>query len=71
MAYLDDGTMVVIEGGRRHIGQTVEVVVTSVLQTVAGKMIFANIKSAQEEEDQLIDRNIRNYSGFRPRKKTR
>ncbi len=71
VAYLDDGTMVVIEGGRRHIGQTVEVVVTSVLQTVAGKMIFANIKSAQEEEDQLIDRNIRNYSGFRPRKKTR
>ncbi len=71
VAYLDDGTMVVIEGGRRHIGDTVDVVVTSVLQTVAGKMIFANIKAAQEQEDQIIDRNVRNYSGFRPRKKTR
>jgi len=71
VAYLDDGTMVVIEGGRHHIGETLEVVVTSVLQTVAGKMIFANIKTLQEQEDQLIDRNVRNYSGFRPRKKTR
>jgi hypothetical protein len=42
-----------------------------VLQTVAGKMIFANMKSIQEEEDQLIDRNVRNYSSFRPRKKTK
>lgn len=71
VAYLDDGTMVVIEGGRRHIGETLDVIVTSVLQTVAGKMIFANIKSDQEEEDQLIDRNVRNYSSFRPRKKTK
>jgi len=71
VAYLDDGTMVVIEGGRRHIGETMDVVVTSVLQTVAGKMIFANMKSVQEEEDQLIDRNVRNYSSFRPRKKTK
>jgi uncharacterized protein YacL len=71
VAYLDDGTMVVIEGGRRHIGETVEVVVTSVLQTVAGKMIFANMKAVQDQEDQIIDRNVRNYSSFRPRKKTR
>ena len=71
VAYLDDGTMVVIEGGRRHIGDTVDVIVTSVLQTVAGKMIFANIKAVQEQEDQIIDRNVRDYSGFRPRKKTR
>lgn len=71
VAYLDDGTMVVIEGGRRHIGETLEVMVTSVLQTVAGKMIFANMKSVQEEEDQIIDRNVRNYSSFRPRKKTK
>ncbi|MBP6964067.1 MAG: TRAM domain-containing protein [Armatimonadetes bacterium] len=71
VAYLDDGTMVVIEGGRRFIGETVDVIVTSVLQTVAGKMIFANIKADQEQEDQIIDRNVRDYSGFRPRKKTR
>jgi uncharacterized protein YacL len=71
IAYLDDGTMVVVEGARRHIGDTMDVVVTSVLQTVAGKMIFANVKAVQEEEEELIDRNLRNYSGFRPRKKIR
>ena len=69
IAYLDDGTMIVIEGARRHIGEIAEVVVSSVLQTVAGKMIFANFKTIQAEEDDLIDRNVRNYSGFRPRKK--
>lgn len=69
VAYLDDGTMVVVEGGRAHIGKTVDAVVTSVLQTVAGKMIFANLKSVQEEEDDVIGRNVRNYSGFRSRRK--
>ena len=41
VAYLDDGTMVVVEQGRHLIGQTVKVLVTSVLQTAAGRMIFA------------------------------
>ena len=41
VGYLDDGTMVVIEEGRSHIGQTIEVIVTSTLQTSAGRMIFA------------------------------
>lgn len=41
VAFLDDGTMVVVEGGKRHIGQQMTVVVTRVLQTVAGRMIFA------------------------------
>lgn len=40
VAYLDDGTMIVVENGRRKIGQTVEILVTSVLQTAAGRMIF-------------------------------
>jgi uncharacterized protein YacL len=40
VGYLDDGTMVVIEGGRRHIGEEIEVDVTSVLQNPSGKMIF-------------------------------
>jgi uncharacterized protein YacL len=40
VAYLDDGTMVVVDNARRHISKTVEVSVTSVLQTTAGKMIF-------------------------------
>jgi uncharacterized protein YacL len=45
VGYLDDGTMVVVEDGRRHIDQTVEVNVTRVLQTVAGRMIFAQLTS--------------------------
>lgn len=44
VAYLDDGTMIVVEGGKRSIGNTIDVIVTSVLQTVAGKMIFAKPK---------------------------
>jgi uncharacterized protein YacL len=40
VAYLDDGTMVVVDNARKLIGKTIEVVVTSVLQTTAGKMIF-------------------------------
>ena len=41
VAYLDDGTMIVVEDGRRHINQSISVVVTKVLQTAAGRMIFA------------------------------
>lgn len=41
VAYLDDGTMIVVEGGRSYIGQIIRVTVTSVLQTSAGRMIFA------------------------------
>jgi len=48
VAYLDDGTMVVIDNGRRSIGQTVEVCVTSVLQTTAGRMIFTRLKEEAE-----------------------
>lgn len=45
VAYLDDGTMIVVEGGRKYIGQTMPVIVTSVLQTAAGRMIFAKPKN--------------------------
>ncbi len=44
VAYLDDGTMVVVEGGAGYLGQLVGVVVTSVLQTTAGKMIFSEVQ---------------------------
>ncbi|MBS4535021.1 PIN/TRAM domain-containing protein [Clostridium sp. D2Q-14] len=44
IAYLDDGTMIVVDNGRKHIGETLSVVVTSVLQTAAGRMIFAKPK---------------------------
>jgi uncharacterized protein YacL len=47
VGYLDDGTMVVVDSGRNYLNQKVEVVVTSVLQTTAGRMIFARI--ADEE----------------------
>ncbi len=48
VAYLDDGTMIVVEDGRRYIGKTITAVVTSVLQTAAGRMIFAKTRSAKE-----------------------
>ena len=44
VAYLDDGTMIVIEGGRRHMNAAIDVEVTSALQTAAGRMIFAKPK---------------------------
>ncbi|PEJ47396.1 MULTISPECIES: PIN/TRAM domain-containing protein [unclassified Bacillus (in: firmicutes)] len=44
VAYLDDGTMIVVEDGKESIGKRVETVVTSVLQTSAGRMIFAKVK---------------------------
>jgi len=44
VGYLDDGTMVVIENGNRYINRTIKVVVTKVLQTTAGRMIFARLE---------------------------
>ncbi|WP_105619881.1 PIN/TRAM domain-containing protein [Vallitalea okinawensis] len=44
IGYLNDGTMIVVEGGRKAIGQTIDVLVTSVLQTAAGRMIFTKMK---------------------------
>jgi uncharacterized protein YacL len=49
VGYLDDGTMIVVDGGRRHVGESVSVMVTSVLQTAAGRMIFAKPKYATIE----------------------
>jgi len=58
VAYLDDGTMVVVEGGVDYLGQMIPVVVTSVLQTTAGKMIFSD----------LVDENGNSASGSTVRK---
>jgi uncharacterized protein YacL len=44
IAYLDDGTMIVVEGGQNEYNKPVGVVVTSVIQTAAGRMIFAKLK---------------------------
>ena len=46
VAYLDDGTMIVVENGVDYVDQTVNVVVTSVLQTSAGRMIFARVEES-------------------------
>lgn len=49
IAYLEDGTMIVIEGGKKYIGQSISVLVTSVLQTSAGRMIFAKPKIVKKD----------------------
>jgi len=54
VAYLEDGTMVVVENGRRLMGKNAEVSVTSVLQTTAGRMIFAKTKEEQEEPGRAV-----------------
>jgi uncharacterized protein YacL len=51
VGYLEDGTMVVVENGRRAIGSSVHVTVSRVLQTVAGRMVFAQLKGAQNGHD--------------------
>jgi uncharacterized protein YacL len=48
VGYLDDGTMVVIEDGRDHLNTKATVVVTKVLQTAAGRMIFARLGPREE-----------------------
>ena len=48
IGYLEDGTMIVVDGGRRYIGERINVLVTSVLQTAAGRMIFAKPKYSVE-----------------------
>ena len=50
MAYLDDGTMVVVDNARRMINKTVDISVTSVHQTTAGKMIFGRYDDRGEHQ---------------------
>lgn len=72
VAYLDDGTMIVVEGARRRIGETLDVMTSSVLQTAAGKMIFAQIRDDHDrgdDDDDSYDRNLRAYPRSGPRRK--
>jgi len=55
VAYLDDGTMIVVDNGRKQIGKTLDVMVTSVLQTPAGRMIFARLKEESVRENRGRD----------------
>jgi uncharacterized protein YacL len=50
VGFLEDGTMVVVDQGRKLVGQEVAVVVTSALQTSAGRMIFARLRTAEADE---------------------
>ncbi|MBN1380100.1 MAG: TRAM domain-containing protein [Deltaproteobacteria bacterium] len=50
VAYLDDGTMIIVDNAQKHLGATVDVLVTSVLQTAAGRMIFSELKTAAVEK---------------------
>jgi uncharacterized protein YacL len=50
IGYLDDGTMVVVDDAKKLIGKAVDVVVTSLLQTTSGRMIFGKLKEAAEKE---------------------
>ncbi|MBI5740419.1 MAG: PIN domain-containing protein [Nitrospirae bacterium] len=57
VGYLDDGTMVVVDNARKLINQQIDVVVTSVLQTTAGRMIFAKLKEDAEREETRMARH--------------
>ncbi|MFZ5651288.1 MAG: PIN/TRAM domain-containing protein [Bacillota bacterium] len=63
VGYLDDGTMIVVDGGRRFIGQTIPVIVTSVLQTAAGRMIFAKPRAGDRGDNSIGHLNEVNVIG--------
>ena len=56
VAYLDDGTMVVVDNAKRYVSKHIDVVVTSVLQTTAGRMIFTRLKEEHEREVSIGER---------------
>jgi uncharacterized protein YacL len=64
VAYLEDGTMVVVDNARTRIGRNLDIVVTSVLQTTAGRMIFGR---HAESEGGTPPRADRDDTGRRPR----
>ncbi len=70
IAYLEDGTMVVVEGGKAYLNQPVDVVVTSVLQSSRGKMLFAEPKEMSHATDTGVDYS-RAYPGGRKRRPIR
>jgi uncharacterized protein YacL len=63
VAYLDDGTMVVVDNARKMIGKTIATQVTSVLQTTAGKMIFGRFPEDTEGSQQRADRRANERAG--------
>ncbi len=59
IAYLDDGTMIVVEDGYKYIGKKVSILVTSILQTPAGRMIFGRVKSVIDRKSNEIKNVVR------------
>jgi len=53
VAYLDDGTMIIVDDAQKYQGANVEILVTSVLQTTAGRMIFSELKDIAPEKRSL------------------
>ena len=72
VAYLDDGTMVVVDNARRMISKTIDIVVTSVLQTTAGKMIFGRYieSGAAVQAAPVVASETREDNGRRARQAT-
>jgi uncharacterized protein YacL len=62
VGYLDDGTMVVVENGRNRLDETVTATVTSVIQTPAGRMIFATVPTSEGMDEQPRPRAVRSPS---------
>lgn len=71
VAYLDDGTMVVVDNARRLIGKTADIAVTSVLQTTAGKMIFGRLWEETKDKDEASSASIHDSRSSSFRKSTR
>lgn len=71
VAYLDDGTMVVVDNARRLIGKTADIAVTSVLQTTAGKMIFGRLWEETKDKDESSSASIHDSRSSSFRKSTR
>jgi uncharacterized protein YacL len=59
VAYLDDGTMIIVDNAQKHQGATVEALVTSVLQTTAGRMIFSELKSVASDKKPTLAPNAK------------
>ena len=53
VGYLDDGTMVVIDNAKKHIGQEINVVITSVIQTPTGRMIFSKLGDIRDKDSTI------------------
>lgn len=68
VGYLDDGTMIVIEGAARFVGREVPVSVTRMHQTVAGKMVFGQIKEVQRQSSAGAEQALGAHPTPQPRK---